>query len=54
MEKDFDIIDSGYAETKQIFEAIKKKWEVKDPSAKVKRVKSDTKGLIMYWIIKEV
>lgn len=54
MSKDFDIIDSGYAETKQVFEDIKKEWKVKNPSAKVKRVKTDTKNLIMYWVIKEV
>ena len=54
MAKDFNIIDSGYAETKQILDEIKKEWKIKNPSAKIKRVKTDTKGLIMFWVIEEV
>lgn len=53
MSKDFNIIDSGYAESKHIFDEIKKEWKIKNPLAKVKRVKTDTKGLIMFWVIEE-
>ena len=49
--EDFDIIDSGYASGKDDFNAIKEHWKEKNPQAKVMRVKTDTKGLIMYWII---
>lgn len=45
-------IDSGYASSKEGFERIKKKWAEKDPEAKVKRVRTDTKGLIMYVVEK--
>ena len=46
--KDIKWIDSGYAETKDIFNEIKSEWKKKDKDAKVKRVRTDTKGLIMY------
>ena len=36
-----------------IFDEIKKEWKIKNPLAKVKRVKTDTKGLIMFWVIEE-
>ena len=52
--KDIKWLDSGYAETKEIFEQIKKEWKNRDKDAKVKRVKTDTKGLIMYVVEKEV
>ena len=42
------VLDSGYAFDKEDFEIIKKSWEKKNHKAKVKRVKTDTKGLIMY------
>lgn len=42
------IIDSGYAENKTVFANVKEQWKKRNPKAKVKRVKSDTKGLIMY------
>lgn len=55
MNKDFDIIwlDTGYAENKEIFKEIKDEWKRRDKNAKVKRVKTDTKGLIMYVVEKE-
>ena len=42
------ILDSGYATDKADFEYIKQVWKRKNPKAKVKRVRTDTKGLIMY------
>lgn len=47
------IIDSGYTETKERFNKIKEEWKKRDSKAKVKRVRTDTKGLIMYWVVKE-
>ena len=52
--KDIKWIHSGYAETKEIFDSIKTEWKKKDKDAKVKRVRTDTKGLIMYVVEKEV
>ena len=46
-----DIIDSGYAESREILNQIKQEWQAK--GCKVKRVKTDTKGLLMYVVIKE-
>jgi hypothetical protein len=48
------IIDGGYIETRELFREIKKEWKKKDPKARVIRVKTDTKGLIMYYVVKEV
>lgn len=45
-------IDSGYVHSKEGLENVKKKWAEKDPEAKVRRVKTDTKGLIMYVVEK--
>lgn len=51
--KDDDIIiDSGYIETKEFFQKIKDEWKAKDPKARIVRVKTDTKGLIMYYVVK--
>lgn len=47
------IIDSGYAESEEIFTRIKQEWAKKDANAIVKRVRTDTKGLIMYIVEKE-
>lgn len=47
-----DIIDSGYAENKEIFMRIKQAWAVDEPDAVVTRVRSDTRGLISYIVWK--
>lgn len=46
------VLDSGYADNKEDFARIKDKWAQKDPDAKVKRVRTDTPGLIMYIVEK--
>ncbi len=48
---DCEIIDSGYAESKEILNQIKQEWKAK--GCKVKRIRTDTKGLLMYIVIKE-
>ena len=50
MSKENTIIDTGYADNASAFEAIKQDWQNKKPEARVKRVKTDTKGLIMYQV----
>ena len=49
-EEKYDVIDSGYAENKSILEDIKAKEKAKGHM--VVRVKTDTKGLLMYWVLK--
>ena len=45
------IIDSGYASSKESLNLIKDEWSVKNPNAMVIRVKTDTKGLLMYVVV---
>ena len=45
------IIDGGYASSKEELNQIKDRWANKNPDAKVVRVKTDTKGLLMYWVV---
>mgnify|MGYP003318925253 CR=1 FL=1 len=47
----YDVIDSGYAENKSILEDIKAKEKTKGHI--VIRVKTDTKGLLMYLVLKD-
>ena len=47
----YDVIDSGYAENKSILEGIKAKEKAKGHI--VVRTKTDTKGLLMYLILKD-
>lgn len=49
-----DWIDSGYAENKEVLNDIKAKWKEKNPKAKVKRVRTNTKGLLMYVVELEI
>lgn len=46
------IIDSGYASGKEDYEHYKQYW--KKQGAKVVRERTDTKGLIMFCVVKEV
>lgn len=46
----YDVIDSGYAENKSILEDIRAKEKVKGHT--VVRTKTDTKGLLMYLVLK--
>jgi len=52
--EDYNIIDSGYADNKEDFNLLKQKWKIKNPYAKVRRVRTDTKGLIMYDVIEVI
>ena len=47
------IIGDGYCENKEIYQKIKDEWKEKNPNARVIRVKTDTKGLLMYWVVVE-
>lgn len=46
----YDVIDSGYAENKSILEDIKAKEKAKGHI--VVRTKTDTKGLLMYLVLR--
>lgn len=47
-----DILDSGYASSKDDFARIKNNWATKDPDAVVTRTRTDTPGLISYMVWK--
>lgn len=47
-----EVVDSGYAENMEIYKKLKREWA--DKGCKLVRVKTDTKGLIMYIVLKEV
>lgn len=46
----YDVVDSGYAENKSILEDIKAKEKAKGHT--VVRTRTDTKGLLMYLVLK--
>lgn len=46
----YDVIDSGYAENKSVLEDIRAKEKAKGHT--VVRTRTDTKGLLMYIVLK--
>lgn len=46
----YDVIDSGYAENKSVLEDIRAKEKAKGHT--VVRTRTDTKGLLMYLVLK--
>lgn len=46
----YDVIDSGYAENKSVLEDIRARERVKGYT--VVRTRTDTKGLLMYLVLK--
>lgn len=46
----YDVIDSGYAESKSVLEDIREKEKARGHT--VVRTRTDTKGLLMYLVLK--